>query len=116
MPSVSLRCQAHTTLAQKLTVLGCGASLQATSQRIEDFRRLFAYRYTGAIVTRVGQGPRAWTKLPKRLGTSHIIRHLLGDRIPGLEPVWFGARGLSRSWWFCLDVDADRSPGRGGKP
>lgn len=116
MPSVSMRPQAHTTLAQKLAVLGCGASLQATSERIEDYRRLFAYRYTGAIVTRVGQGPRAWTKLPKRLGTNHIIRHLLGDCIPGLEPVWFGARGLSRSWWFCLDVDADRSPSRTEKP
>src|SRR5438874_10059055 len=94
----------RTTWNEKLALLGQGASPQATLDRVREFQRLFAYRYTGAIVTRVGQGPRAWTKLPKRLGTSHVIRHLLGERLPGREPVWFGARSFSRTRWFCIDI------------
>src|SRR5437660_7218955 len=95
----------RTTLDQKLTLLGQGASPQASLERVREFQRLFAFRFTGAIVTRVGQGPRAWTKLPERLGTSHIIRHLLGDRLPGRQPVWFGARSFSRTRWFAIDID-----------
>jgi len=100
----------RTSLADKLRVLGRGASPQATLDRLDEYRRLFAFRYSGGIVTRVGRGPRAWTKLPGRLGTAQVVRHLLADRVAGLEPVWFGARGLSRSRWFCIDVDADRTP------
>src|SRR5947209_7851353 len=94
----------RTTEAEKLAVLGQGASPRATLQRLLDYRRLFAYRYTGAVVTRVGQGPRAWTKLPKRLGTSNLVRHLLGDRIPGLDPVCFAARSFGPARWSCVDV------------
>lgn len=100
----------RTTLAEKLALLARGASPAATRQRVDEFHRLFAYRYTGAVVTRVCQGPRAWAKLPERLRTGHLVRHLLGDRVPGLEPVWYGARSLSRTRWFCVDVDADRTP------
>src|SRR5262245_45963841 len=108
MPATYPQHPVRTTLAQKLTIIGGGALPRATLERVESFRRLFAYRYSGAIVTRVGQGPGAWTKLPKRLGTPHVVRHLVGDRLPGLEPVWFGARGLNHCRWFCLDIDADR--------
>jgi hypothetical protein len=110
-PVVTTRSRGQrTSCDQKLAVIGLGASRQATLDRLNEFYRLFAYRYTGGIVTRVGQGPRAWTKLPERLSLHHVIRHLAGNRIPGLEPIWFGARSLSRSRWFCIDVDADRSP------
>ena len=109
-PERSDRRSTHrTTLAEKLALLGRGASPRATVERVRDFQRLFAYRYTGVIVTRVGQGPKAWTKLPRRLGANHVIRHLLGNRVPGLEPVWFGARSFSHTRWFAIDIDADQS-------
>src|SRR5437868_1328042 len=93
---------------EKLEILGGGAPLTATRTRLDDFTRLFAYRRTDAIVTRTGQGPRAWTKLRDLLGPEHVARHLLADRLPTQPPRWVGARSLPTSLHLCIDVDADR--------
>jgi hypothetical protein len=83
--------------AEKFALLGRGASPRATLERLDEFRRLFALRYSGGIVTREGQGPRAWTAFRRRLGKSQIIQHLLGDRTPALPPAWYGARSFKHS-------------------
>ena len=93
---------------EKLRVLGQGAPPAQVLHRLETYRSLFAYRRFGAIVTKVGQGPRAWTKLPQPLGLEQIVRHLLADTIPSLTPVWYGARSFESSKWVAVDVDADR--------
>jgi hypothetical protein len=71
--------------------------------------RLFAFRRTNAIITKVGQGPRAWTKLPGRLEPAHVARHLLADLLPTQSPRWVGVRSLATSLHLCIDVDADRT-------
>jgi len=80
--------------------------------RLEDYRQLFAYRYTGAIVTKAGHGPGGWTAYKRPLDWYQIALHLLADRVPGRRPIWYGSRSLPRSRYFCLDVDADRTPER----
>jgi hypothetical protein len=94
----------------KLKILDPRARVALTARRLKCFQRLFAFRYTDGIVTRVGQGPRAWTRLKSRMDIEQVARHLLADRAPGLQPQWVGARSLPHSKWVCLDVDADRTP------
>ncbi len=98
------------SLNDKLTLLDSQSNREATLSRIEDYRRLFAFRVTNGIITKRGQGPRAWTAFRGVLGDNEIIRHLLVDRLPGRQPVWYGARSFSTSLFLCLDVDTDRSP------
>jgi hypothetical protein len=94
----------------KLTQLNPGSGTEATLSRIAEYRSLFAFRFTNAIVTKRSQGPRAWTAYRGFLGEDQIVHHLLADRIPGRSPVWYGARSFQTSLYLCLDVDADRSP------
>lgn len=93
---------------QKLIALDPDATTNTTEKRVERFRELFAFRYTGAIITRVNAGPRSWTALKGGLYIDQVVRHLLADRIPTLSPVWAGARSFKTTTWFCIDVDADR--------
>ncbi len=93
----------------KLHRLGDGDTPAATLQRLMIFLALFAFRKHGGIVTRNGQGPRAWTALPVPLANDHVIRHLLADRLPGLNPIWYGARSFRTTKFVCIDVDADRA-------
>jgi len=95
-----------------LDLLGPGQSREATMARLEDYQQLFAYRYTGAIVTKAGHGPGGWTAYKRPLDWYQIALHLLADRVPGRQPIWYGSRSLPRSRYFCLDVDADRTPER----
>jgi hypothetical protein len=97
------------SLNDKLTLLDSGSDREATLSRINDYRRLFAFRVTNGIVTKRGQGPRAWTAFRGVLGDNEIIRHLLADRLPGRPPIWYGARSFPTSMFLCLDVDTDRS-------
>jgi hypothetical protein len=93
-----------------LDLLGLGQSREATMSRLEEYLRLFAYKYSGAIVTKTGCGPGGWTAYKRPLGIYQIALHLLANRIPGRQPIWFGSRSLPRSRYLCLDVDADRTP------
>jgi hypothetical protein len=98
------------SLHEKIEVLGLGCPREATVARLGDFRRIFAFRRTNAIITKVGKGPRAWTRLPGLLEDHHIVRHLLADRIPNLRPIWVGARSRQTSVFLCVDVDPVRTP------
>lgn len=98
------------SLDDLLELLGTGESREATLSRLEEYQRLFAYRFTGAIVTEKGGGPGNWTKYYHPLELRQIALHLMGDRIPGRPPVWYGARSFEKSMFFCLDVDANLTP------
>ncbi len=100
----------RTSWNEKMRTLDTTAPAELTERRLAQFQRLFAFRRSGGIVTRAGQGPRAWTKLKGTIGLDHIARHLLADRIPNLAPQWVGARSLETSLYLCLDVDPDRTP------
>jgi len=95
---------------EKLRVLDPFSPREATEARLARFESLFAFRYTDAIITKVNQGPRAWTALRGRLRAAHIVRHFLADRVPTLPPQWVGARSFRTTRHFCLDVDTDRTP------
>ena len=90
---------------EELIHLDPRSSREATLSRVAEYRRLFAYRYTRAIVTRRGQGPSAWTAYRGRLVDEQIIHHLLADRLPGRPPIWYGSRSFQTSMYLCLDVD-----------
>ena len=94
----------------KLNYVGMGAPREMTLARVGDYRRLFAFRVWNGIATTPGKGPGAWKAYRDRLGDDEIVRHLLADRLPGQSPRWFGARSFETSFFFCLDVDADRCP------
>jgi hypothetical protein len=94
---------------QKLVRLGQGRQPEAVFELLVAFIALFAFRKSNGIVTKSGQGPRAWTALPVPLQEKHVMRHLLADRVPGLNPIWYGARSFSTTKFVCIDVDADRA-------
>jgi hypothetical protein len=97
------------TWDEKLRILDPTAPTKTTAARLEAFRNLFAFRRTDAIITKVGQGPRAWTALRGPLTLPHIARHLLADTVPTLKPQWVGARILKGTFFLCIDVDPDRT-------
>lgn len=97
------------TEEEKLQLLDPSADSKDTYRRLQEFQKLFAFRFTNAIVTRAGQGPRAWTALRGRLTIPHIVLHLLANHIQTKPPRWVGARSFAQSRFFCLDVDADRT-------
>jgi hypothetical protein len=98
------------TWEEKIHILDPSSPKEATEERLQEFADLFSYRYTDGIITQVGQGPRAWTKLRGAIAPWHIARHLLADRIPTLPPQWIGARSFPTTRFFAIDVDADRTP------
>ncbi len=105
------------TLEEKFHALDPQSPSKATEKRLEEFQELFAFRRKDAIITKAGQGPRAWTALKGPLYLDHVARHLLADRLlPALEPQWVGARSLNKTRFVCIDVDADRETSTGTAP
>jgi hypothetical protein len=71
------------TLAEKLRLLG------STQDELSAFADLFAPRKSDFAVTRAKSGdPRDWTGGRGMLTLDRVARHLLGDRLPGLNPQW----------------------------
>lgn len=94
--------------SETLTVLAPGLMPDQAEKWLRYFCNIICFRQRDAIVTRVGQGPRSWTAKPGALTLRDVARHLLGDAIAHLEPIWVGARSIGTSYFFCLDVDCDR--------
>ena len=91
---------------EKLQALDPLSPVKVTKSRIKSFTELFASRSDQAIATLVGQGHGKWVTLHRcPLTHKHIGRHLLADRIPTIQPQWFGSRSFFSSPYFCLDVD-----------
>lgn len=98
----------RTSRLEKLAVLTPGLLPDQAEEWLNYFCSIFCFRLRDAVVTRVGQGPRAWTAKRGILSLQDVARHLLGDAIPHLLPQWVGARSFATSYFFCLDVDCDR--------
>ncbi|MBY0232264.1 MAG: hypothetical protein K2W96_23540 [Gemmataceae bacterium] len=96
---------------EKIHVLDPTSTQKATEARLVQFQQLFAPQFINGIVTREGEGHRAWKALrpPWPLSFQHYFRHLLADRHPYRPPIWIGARSYHNTRWFCLDVDPDRT-------
>jgi hypothetical protein len=75
--------------------------------RFYDFRDLFAFRQSNTIVTKKGEGPRAWTERRGRLDPKHVADHLMADLIPHRPPIWVGTRSFHLSKYVLIDVDFD---------
>lgn len=100
----------RTTWLEKLKILDPTATPEETKARLQAFAHLFAFRTQDGIITKPGQGHRAWTKNQHPIYLDHVVRHLLGARLPGLAPQWIGARGCKHSVFFNIDIDANRTP------
>lgn len=96
--------------AEKLRILDPSSPVEDTEARLREFMSLFAFRVGDASITQVNGGPRAWTALRGRIYLEHVVRHLLGARIPTVPPQWIAARSFSTTQYFAIDVDADRTP------
>jgi hypothetical protein len=95
---------------EKLRILDPTSPKEIIKARLDEFAELFAHRYTDGIITRVGQGPRAWIKLRGAIAHWQIVRHLLAGRVPTLPPQWIGARSFRTTRFFAIDIDCDRTP------
>ena len=94
------------SLEDKLIILGLGEDPEVTFERVEEFRRLFAFRCTKSIVAKGGH--RNWKAHNGTLGSKEVVHHLLADRLlPNQQPIWYGARSFETSMFLCVDVDAD---------
>ncbi|MCI0464328.1 MAG: hypothetical protein L0Z62_45925 [Gemmataceae bacterium] len=88
------------TLAEKLRLLGC------TQDELSAFADLFAPRKSDFAVTRAKSGdPRDWTGGRGTLTLDRVARHLLGDRLPGLNSQWVAPRGWDWTRFVAIDVD-----------
>lgn len=82
-----------------------------TLSRLDTFQGLFCERLAGASCTRVGQGPRSWTKHRGLITQREICLHLLGARFASTHPPrWLAARSFKTAWFSCFDLDAIRTP------
>ncbi len=94
---------------EKVHVLDPTSTQEATEARLVQFQQLFAPQVMNGIVTREGEGHRAWKALHWPLSYHLLFRHLLADRHPSRPPIWIGARSFPNTRWFCIDVDPDRT-------
>lgn len=93
------------TFDEKLRLLGC------TEEQIRAFADLFAPRKFDYAVTRVrSANPRDWSSGRGPLTLDRVARHLLGARLPGLNPQWVAPRGWDWTLFVAVDVDRRGDP------
>ena len=69
---------------------------------LETFMRLFVPRVSPYIHRRTGG---SWCTVHHALRRDEVVKHLLADRIPGVKPVWVGARAFRTTLHAAIDVD-----------
>jgi hypothetical protein len=85
---------------EKLRILGC------TEGQLRAFADLFAPRKFDYAVTRARSGnPRDWSGGRGPLTLDRVARHLLGARLPGVNPQWVAPRGWDWTLFVAVDVD-----------
>jgi hypothetical protein len=88
------------TFAEKLRLLGC------SEEQLQAFADLFAPRKFDYAVTRARSGnPRDWSGGRGPLTLDRVARHLLGARLPGVNPQWVAPRGWDWTLFVAVDVD-----------
>jgi len=88
------------TFEEKLRILGC------TEEQLRAFADLLAPRKFDYAVTRARSGnPRDWSGGRGALTLDRVARHLLGARLPGVNPQWIAPRGWDWTLFAAVDVD-----------
>ena len=82
--------------ADRLKMLG------GFESELEVFIKLFAPRKTPYISRHNGAG---WQTVHHALQQDDVVRHLLANRIPGVEPIWIGTGAWKRTMHAAIDVD-----------
>jgi hypothetical protein len=78
----------------------------ATPTHLETFVKwLCPYAPPFAITKSGSDDPRAWVTAKGKLCTKHVVRHLLGDAIPGIPAKWVAPWGAMYTRWIGLDID-----------
>lgn len=88
------------SVAERLKIAG------ATEHHLETYIKWFCpYAPPFAITKSGSDDPRAWVTANGKLCSKHVVRHLLGDAIPGIEPKWVAPWGAMYTRWIGLDID-----------
>jgi hypothetical protein len=90
----------HFSASERLALLGWGA------EEVAAFMKLFAPRRFPYILQRQRDGkPPAWRTVNHALTDDLIVRHLLADKLPGVNPIWVGTRAWDKTMFVAVDVD-----------
>ncbi|MHB1422845.1 MAG: hypothetical protein ACYC3I_06565 [Gemmataceae bacterium] len=93
------------TFDEKLRLLGC------TEEQIQAFADLFVPRKFDYALTRArSANPPNWSGGRGPLTLDRVARHLLGARLPGLNPQWVAPRGWDWTLFVAVDVDRRGDP------
>jgi hypothetical protein len=91
----------------KLKMLSPRAPSKRTLAWLKSFQQLFYFSRFAPILRRAGGN---WATLSRPLTLDEIARHLLGDRVPTLNPIWVGSRGGKSIRFVAIDVDNHPPP------
>ena len=73
---------------------------------LDAFCELFVPRRFPYILQRQKEGERQrWRTVRHAITKDLIVRHLLANRLPGVEPIWIGALAWERTRFVAIDVD-----------
>jgi hypothetical protein len=88
------------SVAERLTIAG------ATEHHLATFIKWFCPYAPAFAITKSGSDdPRAWVTAKGKLCSKHVVRHLLGDAIPGIPAKWVAPCGAMYTRWIGLDID-----------
>ncbi len=80
----------------------CGA----TQGDLDSFIELFCPGRPIFAQTRAGtDDPRDWITARGKLKPELVLKHLVGNLLPGLKPTWIAPRSDAVTKWCCIDVD-----------
>lgn len=107
LPATNVSRKRRGSTSEKLAIIAPGIALADAQALIQDFCHLFVRKCNHGIATANGNA-REWFANRWRLKANDVIRHLVGDKIPGLPPKWIGTRSWPTSSYFVIDIDSDR--------
>lgn len=94
------RLKSRYSKSERLRVMG------ATDDDLRATIDLFAPRGPLYAITRSGSDdPRDWTTARGRLRDGDVLRHLVGNLIPGQCPRWVAPKAWEATLWVGIDVD-----------
>lgn len=94
------------TLRKKYSVADRLAIAGATERHLETFIEwLCPYAKQYAITKAGSDDPQAWLTVKRQPSRKDILRHLLGDAIPGVKPLWVAPWAGEFTRWLGLDID-----------
>lgn len=88
----------------------CGA----TQKDLDFFIKTFCNAHPKYALTKAGE-PRSWTTPrnhngPVPIDENVVLRHLVGNAIPTMAPIWVAPRGTKYTEWVGVDIDNQSDP------